>query len=285
MNDYLDRYIEVSKKFRKNRKNRENILALYDLKEELERLGDEQSNEILVGVYDLLEYYQDSYEMLLKIGDPSDKKYLKRLRTMKLVAEKYGNNFAIPKPKIHKDMKLLSASLPIFRYHPDPIKTGAFVINDEGEKCDCCGKKPKFVYTTPFYTSDDVSYLCPKCIVNGKASKKFDGHFQDPMGIDEGAWDSEKLEELISRTPGYNGCQQERWRVHCGDFCAFMGYVGKKEIDEMGILEELLQDEIWDDFGNQPEDIINGLVNDGDFQGYLFKCLHCGKYLIWMDCN
>lgn len=35
---------------------------------------------------------------------------------------------------------------------------------------------------------------------------------------------------LLHRTPGYSGYQQKVWLSHCGDFCAFTGYVGWKEI-------------------------------------------------------
>lgn len=285
MKEYWTRYVEVSKEFRKDRRKRESILALYALKEELEKLKDEQAKEILVHVYDLLEFYKDSYELLLEIGNPSDPKYLKRLGTMKLAAEKYGNKFAISKPREQNKTKMKKTSLPKFRYHPDPIKTGAFVLSEEGEKCDCCGKMTKYVYTTPFYTAEDVECLCPKCIASGKAAKKFDGSFQDEASVDEGVNDPAKHEELTLRTPGYNGWQQERWRAHCGDFCEFLGYVGMKEIEEMGIMEELLQDEIWDEFGSEPEELISLLRVDGDAQGYLFRCLHCGKHLIWLDCD
>ena len=41
---------------------------------------------------------------------------------------------------------------------------------------------------------------------------------------------SEKLDELIHRTPGYSGWQQEYWRAHCGDYCAYLGHVGAREL-------------------------------------------------------
>ena len=30
---------------------------------------------------------------------------------------------------------------------------------------------------------------------------------------------------------------------------------------------------------------MQGMQNGGGLQGYLFQCLHCGKYLLWMDCD
>lgn len=173
--------------------------------------------------------------------------------------------------------------LPTFRYHPKPLQTGAFTVCEDGEKCDCCGKTTKFVYTNPFYAEEEVDCLCPACIASGKAAKKFDGYFQDPESLDEGVADASKLAELTQCTPGYNSWQQERWRVHCGDFCAFVGYVGKKEIEEMGILEELLADDIWFEISDDPRELIDVLEKDGRVQGNLFQCLHCGRYLIWVD--
>lgn len=282
-NAYLKRYIEVSNQFREKRLKRHSILALYRLKEELEKCEDRRAKEILVNVYTLLNFTKDAYELLLKIGDPSNKKTLKRLWVLKTDADKYGNENALPKPKIQK--RYVKVTLPSFRYHPNPIKTGTFVISEVGEICDCCRKTTMYVYTGPFYAEEDVECLCPSCIASGKAAEKFDGVFQKPSNIDAGVDDSAKLKELTTRTPGYDAWYQEYWRTHCRDFCAFVGYVGKKEIEEMGILEEILQDDIWDEICDSPspKGLINMLNLERFPQGYLFRCLHCGKHLIWVD--
>ena len=73
-------------------------------------------------------------------------------------------------------------------------------------------------------------YLCPECIANGEAARKYDGSFQDDFSVDDGVDDPEKLDELIHRTPGYSGWQQEYWRAHCGDYCAYLGHVGAREL-------------------------------------------------------
>lgn len=44
---------------------------------------------------------------------------------------------------------------------------------------------------------------------------------------------------MIHRTPGYCGWQQEYWIAHCDDYCAFVGYVGWKELVEMSINNEI----------------------------------------------
>jgi len=171
--------------------------------------------------------------------------------------------------------------LPKFKYHPNPIETRAFETV-ETVICDCCGKQTRIYYTGPFYAVDEVEYLCPDCIASGKAAKKFNGEFQDNRFIDQ-VDDEEKVDELIHRTPGYSGWQQEDWLAHCKDFCEFIGYVGWNELVEMGIADEVLVD--YKENGVYSiENVKNHLVNGGAMQGYLFRCLHCGKYRIHIDC-
>lgn len=174
--------------------------------------------------------------------------------------------------------------IPKFKYHPNPIETRAF-IQGSPKKCDCCGKMTDTWYESPFYTTeDDIDCICPECISSGAAAEKFDGEFQDSYSVDEVS-DPQKLDELIHRTPGYHGWQQEYWVAHCDDYCAFLGYVGWSDLERLGIdkeIEETYGDEVngWD---------INllkeNMTNEGGMQGYLFKCLHCGKHLLHIDCD
>ena len=170
--------------------------------------------------------------------------------------------------------------LPAFRYHPNPLETGAFEESADGVVCDCCGKTTHIFYTNPFFSVEDIAYLCPACIASGEAARKYDGSFQDDFSVDDGVDDPEKLDELIHRTPGYSGWQQEYWRAHCGDYCAFWGYVGARELRALGVLEEVLDDPMWDE---EQKGMIRESVNGGHLQCYLFQCLHCGKHLVWMD--
>lgn len=192
-------------------------------------------------------------------------------------------------PRTHKP-------LPTFRYHPQPLETGAFE-QDKTVTCDCCEQPTPVYYTSPFYSVDDIDHLCPWCIADGKAAEKYAGSFQDDASIEgiEARYDEdgefsgvqipysdEMLKELTERTPGYRGWQQEHWLAHCGDFCAFIGYVGWEEIkdrlDEFASLEEDCAD-----FGIHYDDLPKYLRNDGDCQGYLFRCLKCGKLRLWAD--
>ncbi len=175
----------------------------------------------------------------------------------------------------------MSKNLPAFKYHPDPLKTGAFTTDETGVTCDCCEKETTIWYDGPFYAIDEIEALCPACIASGKAAEMFDGEFQDESSCDD-VDDEAKVEELCRRTPGYRGWQQEYWLAHCGDFCAFIGYVGWKEIEEMGLAAEIEKD--CEENGEQDIDHLREhMENDGHLQGYLFRCLTCGIHRIHAD--
>lgn len=285
MNKYLKKYIELQKKFNEPKGKPDSVRDLYTFKDELEQTEDPQAKEVLVNVYNLLDYKKSAYDLLCKIGDRSDPKIFKRLEIMKDFAENWGDHYAIRKPKTKDERendrkKQAQMSLPFFRYHPYPLDTGAFELSNEGVVCDCCKKTTHIYYEAPFYSVEDIDYLCPSCIASGKAAEKFDGSFQDDYSVDDCVDDDEKLDELIHRTPGYCGWQQEYWRAHCGDYCAFLGYVGAMELHTLGVMDEVLDDSIWDD---EQKEMIQKSVSGGHMQCYLFKCLHCGKHLVWMD--
>ena len=170
--------------------------------------------------------------------------------------------------------------LPVFKYHPDPIATGA--IKAEEALCPVCGVRRSYKYIGPFYSVQEVEGICPWCIQNGEAAAKLDGQFQDVSSC-EPVGDPNYLVELTTRTPGYCGWQQEVWLSHCRDFCAFIGYVGWKEIAE--IVEELSPDieRIKASMRLTDEAFKQSLLNGGSHQGYLFKCIHCGRHRLADD--
>lgn len=183
--------------------------------------------------------------------------------------------------------------LPYFKYHPNPIETGAFTISTP-ITCDCCKQQTSVYYTNPFYSSNEVEFLCPWCIAGGQAAEKFNGEFQDYCGIegisanpeqpDSIHFDRQAIDELVLRTPGYRGWQQEVWLSHCGDLCAFVGYVGWDEIkDKLEFFVDLDRD--CEVLHAGKEDLPKYLRNNGSCQGYLFQCLHCGKYRLYFDCD
>ena len=87
MTEYQKTYIELKKQFVATNEGPDSVRALYTFKEELEQSEDQQAKEVLVDVYDLLDFKKDAYELLCQIGNRSDKKTLKRLGTLKGYAE------------------------------------------------------------------------------------------------------------------------------------------------------------------------------------------------------
>ncbi len=187
--------------------------------------------------------------------------------------------------------------LSIFKYHPDPIGTGAFKT-DKIVKCDCCQEETDIYYTSPFYTRENVDYICPRCIANGAAAEIFEGEFVDVCSIEqldgtEPGFDDDgvplmdisiapQIDELVHRTPCYGAWQQERWLAHCGDFCAYVGAYSWQELEEMGLADEIEEGFDSDDF---PIDVIKENCDGCDMVAYLFRCLKCGRHRICVDCS
>ena len=167
-----------------------------------------------------------------------------------------------------------------FKYHPNLYNDDVLVRN-EGI-CNCCGNTVS-EYIETAYSKMDLDCICLSCVHDGSAAEKFDAEFvQDAEDI----FDQEKREELFKRTPGYVSWQGEYWLACCGDYCAYLGTVGIKELEELGIKDEVLNDYASKIYMPYPLDLINdNLYKDGDFTGYLFRCLHCGKYRIYIDAS
>lgn len=276
-NEYQEKYIALKKQYEAEESS-ENVQAFYEFKDFLEEQSKPEAKRILTEVCEFLELYQSAYIVFQEIADTTDKKDMKKLGYLKGL-QNIGDGYAMRRlrggKELERQQKIL-ASLPHFKYHPNPLATGAFWESEEPVICSCCQKPTHIAYETPFYSIENIDELCPDCIASGAAAKKFDGEFQDECSVDEVS-DEAKLDELIHRTPGYCGWQQEYWRAHCDDFCAFIGYVGYRELKQMGIVEEVLENSEWE------LSDIEYMTNGGSLQGYLFQCIHCGKYLIWAD--
>jgi uncharacterized protein CbrC (UPF0167 family) len=189
--------------------------------------------------------------------------------------------------------------LPGFRYHPDPIATGAVVLSEA--PCVCCSRKRGYVYIgATFGKSGDLSErLCPWCIADGSAAHRFSATFNCNVGGDcvrfiqvgpnaydcvEREWEavsSAIAKEIEERTPGLSSYQSPKWWTHCRDGAAFIGYVGEvpysifsePEAQEFAlrIREQWeLSDSDWRWYTISPDD-------QHGFTTYVFRCLHCRK--------
>lgn len=133
-------------------------------------------------------------------------------------------------------------------------------------------------YVSTMYCSGEVDCICMECVANGKAAEKYDGEF---IQYAEEISDEEKRTELFRRTPGYCSWQGEYWLACCDDYCEYLGDVGYAELKEMNlvsIIEEYKKVEGMD-FDNEM------LEKGGSLAGYLFRCIHCGKFRLNVDCD
>ena len=283
MNPYLQKYITLKKQYIAQEGNPPSVSALYDLADELAKSDDLEAKKVLVDLYEQLGLYASAYALFTKIITKPDRKQIKKLARLEEMSQSHGDRFALPRPlrkEEKKQGKELSQSLPHFIYHPDPLATGAFV-EGEAKVCPSCGKESNVYYDLIPYCIDNIENLCPFCIANGLAAEKFDAEFvQDAEWSEQTNPEKDKL--LFCQTPGYSSWQGENWLSCCQDYCAYLGTVGTKELKEMGVAEQVLAD--YEERGEY-QDIEEYLVKDGSLCGYLFRCLHCQKYQIWVDAD
>jgi uncharacterized protein len=127
-----------------------------------------------------------------------------------------------------------------FRYHPDPIATGSLVASHEA--CERCGQARGLIYTGPTYAVAEVEVICPWCIADGSAALDFDAEFTTVDGAPADV-PATVLDEVLHRTPGFAGWQQERWLFHCSDAAEFLGRVGFRDVAELStVIQSLLDD-------------------------------------------
>ncbi|KAA8995242.1 CbrC family protein [Affinibrenneria salicis] len=172
--------------------------------------------------------------------------------------------------------------LPVFKYHPDPIATGSIKLSDE--TCQCCEQQRGAVCTTSIYSRHRVEFICPWCVADGSAAKKYDGQFNDDYPLLEDGIDRDIVVEVSERTPGYVSWQQEVWQSHCNDACEFHGDASKADLQALSgddldafLADNYLDAEIW-------SRILQG-YEDGDVAIYKFRCRHCQKAIFTMDCS
>lgn len=176
---------------------------------------------------------------------------------------------------------------PLFRYHPDPVATGSVVRRRI--ECVCCGAERDYVYVGPVYSAADLDKrLCPWCIADGSAAEKFEAEFVDPDAVgDYGRLDpvpDSVRDEVSQRTPGFTGWQVETWSTHCGDAAAYIGTVGKPELDAIGAEAWAAVMEATGFHGEEWEQFASSVRRNGETTVYLFRCLHCGQLGATWDC-
>lgn len=173
-------------------------------------------------------------------------------------------------------------SLPIFRYHPDPIATGSITASDE--TCVCCEQERGYIYTANTYCEEDLeNALCPWCIADGSAAARFDAIFSDDAPLLDADLPESVVEEVTRRTPGFTSWQQEEWLCCCNDACEFHGDPSREHLVALTgpPLEELLDRVSW-----TPEEwaeFVPTYEPGGSPAVYHFICRHCQQPKYGLD--
>ncbi|WP_444946479.1 CbrC family protein [Microbulbifer sp. VTAC004] len=173
--------------------------------------------------------------------------------------------------------------LPVFKYYPDPIGTGA--IEKTNEECECCEKYRGYRATSTIYAIDEVETICPWCIFDGSAVAKFDGEFSSSHSLLSDAIAMDIVKEVCERTPSFISWQQERWLSHCNDACEFHGNAEKSDLEELSgedlnefLSSEYISTDMW-------PSVLQSYVKGGGFAVYKFMCRGCGKNRFYTDCD
>ena len=142
------------------------------------------------------------------------------------------------------------------------------------------------MYAGPVYSDGEYSgRLCPWCVADGTAAAKFDAEFTDVgIGVPPDI-SASTLDEIAHRTPGFSAWQQDHWLFHCGDACAFLGRVGRQDLEEFPEALEMLMHENdaigWTEATSTQ--YVDALDAEGESTAYLFQCLVCGSHLAFSD--
>jgi len=182
-----------------------------------------------------------------------------------------------------------AAGLPGFRYHPDPVGSGALARTGLG--CEACHRARGWRYTGPLFTEDDELAeaqdagdlaICPWCIADGRAARELGASFVDyrpPSGRRTAP--AEAVDEIERRTPGFATWYHPVWLEHHGDACAYVatvraGEAGRLPPEQQAALRRTGLDHLWEDPWGEGAPRPDGLP-----PAYLFRCLRCGEALAY----
>ena len=198
--------------------------------------------------------------------------------------------------KIHE--REPSESIPTFKYHHNPLATMSALEwdSDNPQTCDCCGRKTNitcgifaicFIFNEYSWVKreDIAPECCLYCIANGSAATKFDGKFIDPNASDHPIHDPAKRNELAFRTPSTYSFSPSMWLTCCDDYCTLIDRIYHWHDIEIRNIERKLK-KCW--LASEGSNIhtfeeVKNALDVGTHIGYLFRCLHCKKYRLYLD--
>lgn len=176
----------------------------------------------------------------------------------------------------------MTEPLPHFRYHPDPVATGA--IGQSDKHCVCCERARGYIYLGSVYSTNPLDEaICPSCIADGSAAARLSASFGEIHSPHRELVPASVVSEVNLRTPGYVSWQGESWLSHCNDACEFHGDASVADVaaasteTKCAWMEEYEQDEArW-------LLVTDGYTPAGDSALYKFVCRHCRQVLFGWD--
>ena len=177
----------------------------------------------------------------------------------------------------------MDTPLPTFRYHADPLTTGAF--EPRQVTCACCGQARGFVYVQPVYATSDLDeQLCPWCIADGSAASRLGARFSDAQPLLKAGLSQDIVDEVSLRTPGYSCWQEEEWLAHCNDACEFHGDASEADIAQASEATKADWQQHHGKTARQWAAATRDYEPAGDNAFYKFVCRHCSAVQLGWDC-
>ncbi len=178
----------------------------------------------------------------------------------------------------------MKKDFPQFRYHPDPLQTGAIRPGDE--VCICCKQARGFIYVGPVYAVEELNgQICPWCIADGSAASKWDASFADDHPLARAGMTRQVIDEVTLRTPGYTSWQQDSWLCHCNDACEFHGDATERDVEQASAETKAQWMSEYNLTETEWRQITTDYAPGGDPAIYKFVCRHCGLALFGWDCS
>lgn len=176
---------------------------------------------------------------------------------------------------------VIPVPLPTFKYYPDPV--GNESIIEKLAVCPCCEKPRNYMYTGNIYCVEEIEEVCPWCIADGSAAEKWDAGF-----IEDGYCKNispDILEEINSRTPGFETWQGSRWLFSETDAMLFRGEVdGGKLVSEGNTSKIRAVLKAVNEYGwGWTKDNVSKHIKGSDMSIYLFEDKDTGEHRAYFD--
>lgn len=141
------------------------------------------------------------------------------------------------------------------------------------------------MFVGTLYCIDEIEDVCPWCIADGSAARKWDATFNNVDGATERV-PKQVLDEIRLRTPNFETWQDYNWLFSDNDALVFVG-----EVDGKALLAESNDSKIeaclsalskWN-FGSPVEDVLPHVKIGGQPAVYLFRDRDTGFYRAFSD--